>query len=108
MREVVKISSAQAPRCSYPRALSKMSTRPRKKAKKSGESAFSQSVLESLNCSITAALPVVPVLAENGRIYERAAIKRWLSEKARSPLTNATMGKHLADASGTTRPSLMT
>jgi len=84
-----------------------MSTRPRKKAKKSGESAFSQSVLESLNCPITAALPVLPVLAEDGRIYERAAIKRWLSKKAKSPLTNAPMGKHLADASGTTRPLVL-
>ena len=84
-----------------------MSTRPRKKAKKSGESAFSQSVLESLNCPITAALPVVPVLAEDGRIYERAAIERWLSKKAKSPLTNAPMGKHLADASGTTRPLVL-
>ena len=80
-----------------------MSTHPRKKSKKSGESAFSQSVLESLTCPITAALPVVPVLAEDGRIYERAAIKRWLSKKAKSPLTNLPMGKHLADASGTTR-----
>ena len=84
-----------------------MSTRPRKMAKKSGESAFSQSVLESLNCPITAALPVVPVLAEDGRIYERAAIKRWLSKKAKSPLTNLPMGKHLADASGTTRPLVL-
>ena len=84
-----------------------MSTRPRKKSKKSGESAFSQSVLESLNCPITAALPVVPVLAEDGRIYERAAIKRWLSKKAKSPLTNLPMGKHLADASGTTRPLVL-
>ena len=84
-----------------------MSTHPRKKSKKSGESAFSQSVLESLNCPITAALPVVPVLAEDGRIYERAAIKRWLSKKAKSPLTNLPMGKHLADASGTTRPLVL-
>ena len=84
-----------------------MSTRPRKKSKKSGESAFSQSVLESLNCPITAALPVVPVLAEDGRIYERAAIERWLSKKAKSPLTNLPMGEHLADASGTTRPLVL-
>mmetsp|Transcript_28619 Transcript_28619/g.93670 ORF Transcript_28619/g.93670 Transcript_28619/m.93670 type:complete len:340 (-) Transcript_28619:79-1098(-) len=76
-------------------------------SKKSGESAFSQSVLESLNCPITAALPVMPVLAEDGRIYERAAIKRWLSKKAKSPLTNAPMGKHLADASVTTRPLVL-
>ena len=84
-----------------------MSSRTRKKAKKSGESVFSQSVVESLNCPITAALPVVPVLAEDGRIYERAAIKRWISTKARSPITNAPMGAHLAEASATTRPLVL-
>jgi len=84
-----------------------MSSRARKKAKKSGESVFSQSVVESLNCPITAALPVVPVLAEDGRIYERAAIKRWISTKARSPITNAPMGAHLAEASATTRPLVL-
>ena len=84
-----------------------MSTRCFKRVKTSGESAFSQSVVESLKCPITAALCVIPVVAEDGRIYERDAIKRWISNKASSPLTNEPMGEHLAEASGTTRPLIL-
>ena len=84
-----------------------MSTRRVKRVKTSGESAFSQSVVESLKCPITAALCVIPVVAEDGRIYERDAIKRWISNKASSPLTNEPMGEHLAEASGTTRPLIL-
>ena len=84
-----------------------MSASDPKKAKKSGENGFSQSIVETITCPITAALPVVPVLAEDGRVYERAAIKRWISTKARSPITNAPMGAHLAEASGTTRPLVL-
>ena len=84
-----------------------MSASDPKKTKKSGENGFSQSIVETITCPITAALPVVPVLAEDGRIYERAAIKRWISTKARSPITNAPMGAHLAEASATTRPLVL-
>ena len=75
---------------------------------------FSQSIVETITCPITAALPVVPVLAEDGRIYERAAIRRWFKQgknlcprKARSPITNKEIGTDLMDASATTRPMVL-
>ena len=85
-----------------------MSASAPKKAK-SDLSGFSQSIVETITCPITAALPVVPVLAEDGRIYERAAIMRWLFQigEERSPITNAPMGRRLADASATTRPLVL-
>ena len=49
-------------------------------------------------CPITQALPVDPVMAEDGRVYERSAISKWLSEKKTSPHTNAAMGTKLIPA----------
>lgn len=48
-------------------------------------------------CPITRELPWNPVLAEDGRVYERDAIHRWLkrSESPRSPVSNAAMGRAL-------------
>ena len=76
---------------------------PRKKAKKVGSKktrsgdmvGFSESVVENLLCPITSALLVCPVLAEDGKFYEKWAIERWLSSKKRSPLTNKAMGPRL-------------
>jgi hypothetical protein len=48
-----------------------------------------------LLCPITHALPVFPVLAEDGHIYEKEAIAKWLKDNNRSPLTNKRMGKSL-------------
>ena len=91
-----------------------MSASDPKKAKKSGENGFSQSIVETITCPITAALPVVPVLAKDGRIYEKAAIKRWFRQgkslcpiKARSPITNKEICTDLMDASATTRPMVL-
>ena len=77
-----------------------MSTRSKKKTK-TGEKAggdmtgFGESVLENLLCPITSALLVCPMLAEDGKVYEKSAIERWLSSKKRSPLTNEKMGGRL-------------
>jgi hypothetical protein len=49
-------------------------------------------------CPITQALPVDPVMAEDGRVYERSAIAKWLEEKQTSPLTNEEMGTKLIPA----------
>ena len=49
-------------------------------------------------CPITQALPVDPVMAEDGRVYERSAISKWLAEKKTSPHTNAAMGTKLIPA----------
>ena len=57
-----------------------------------------EAVVENVLCPITSALPVRPVVAEDGHVYERDAIARWLSSKATSPMTNAAIGPHLVDA----------
>ena len=48
-----------------------------------------------LMCPIRHELPIEPVVAEDGRIYEKAAIEGWLSRKQKSPMTNLAMGTHL-------------
>ena len=53
-------------------------------------------------CPITFGLPLDPVTAEDGRVYERAAIEDWFATKAeaevKSPITNELMGKKLLPA----------
>ena len=60
-------------------------------------------VVDELLCPITQQLPVDPVTAEDGRLYERAAIEEWIEKKkeekfVRSPSTNEDMELHLTDA----------
>lgn len=49
-------------------------------------------------CPITQELPVEPVTAEDGKIYEKAAIQKWLTMNLRSPATGLPMGTHLLPA----------
>jgi len=50
-------------------------------------------------CPITAELPLDPVTAEDGHVYERAAIERWLQiGRHTSPATNLPMGTRLLSA----------
>ena len=51
-----------------------------------------------LLCPISQELPVDPVIAEDGQIYERGAIVEWLSRNATSPITRAPMGTKLLPA----------
>jgi hypothetical protein len=57
-----------------------------------------------LLCSLTSRLPVDPVIAEDGRIYEKAAIERWITNRQQknrpinSPTTNELMGSTLIRA----------
>lgn len=53
---------------------------------------------EEFVCPITRALPLEPAAAEDGRVYERQAIERWLRCHARSPVTNLPMGDKLLPA----------
>ena len=57
---------------------------------------------DELACPITQELPVDPVTAEDGRVYERQAMEEWLRSKAgqaiRSPVTNEPMGTKLLPA----------
>merc|ERR1719421_51186 len=58
---------------------------------------FAEAVLASVTCPISQSLVVRPVIAEDGKCYERAHIERWLRQKKSSPLTNQRMGTRLAD-----------
>lgn len=50
-------------------------------------------------CPITQELPVDPVTAEDGRVYERKAIEEWLARgNGKSPSTNEQMGGKLLPA----------
>ena len=67
------------------------------------DSSVSDPLVAEYLCPITQELPIDPVLAEDGRCYERDAIKKWLSMDqstagVRSPVTNEPMGKKLLPA----------
>ena len=47
---------------------------------------------EELVCPITQELPTDPVMAEDGRVYERSAITAWLRTNINSPHTRERMG----------------
>jgi hypothetical protein len=53
------------------------------------------SIADEWLCPITQELPINPVMAEDGKIYERAAIEEWLRKQQRSPNTGAAMGTKL-------------
>ena len=53
---------------------------------------------DELLCPITQELPLDPVTAEDGRVYERSAIEEWLATNEKSPHTNEPMGGMLFPA----------
>jgi hypothetical protein len=61
--------------------------------KSATEEAFAELV-----CPITFSLPVDPVMAEDGNVYERSAIEEWLEQQHKSPVTNLAMGTRLQPA----------
>ena len=61
------------------------------------KSAFEEAMNEFL-CPITFSLPVDPVIAEDGKVYERSAIEEWLEQQHKSPVTNLEMGTRLLPA----------
>ena len=61
------------------------------------KSAFEEAFAE-LVCPITFSLPVDPVMAEDGNVYERSAIEEWLKQQLKSPVTNLAMGTKLLPA----------
>src|SRR5690349_22727419 len=46
-------------------------------------------------CPITRCVFNIPVLAEDGHLYERSAIEEWFSNNNTSPVTRMTIGKKL-------------
>ena len=81
--------------------------KPAKRARTGAEDAgasgqkLASAVLSSVTCPISQALVVDPVMAEDGAIYERDQITKWLSSNNRSPVTNAAMGARLVAAQNT-------
>ena len=61
------------------------------------KSAVNEAMNEFL-CPITFSLPVDPVIAEDGKVYERSAIEEWLKQQHKSPVTNLAMGTKLLPA----------
>ena len=61
------------------------------------KSAVDEAMNEFL-CPITFSLPVDPVMAEDGNVYERSAIEEWLKQQRKSPVTNLAMGTKLLPA----------
>ena len=64
-----------------------------RKTKSAVNEAFAELV-----CPITFSLPVDPVTAEDGKVYERSAIEEWLKQQRKSPVTNLAMGTRLLPA----------
>jgi len=55
-------------------------------------------VADDWGCPITCELPVDPVVAEDGRVYEQAAIQEHIDKQGaglKSPMTNVAMGPRL-------------
>lgn len=48
-------------------------------------------IIDAHRCPITHQLLVDPVTAEDGHVYERDALKQWLTGQDRSPVTNRVM-----------------
>ena len=73
---------------------------PRKRRRSSSSSSsLASQMAEELLCPITHTLPLDPVTAEDGHLYERSAIEEWLvRHKATSPMTNMPMGPRLLPA----------
>jgi TPR repeat protein len=53
---------------------------------------------DHLICIITGELPFYPVTAEDGFVYERAAIEQHMKDDLKSPITNKPMGRRLYPA----------
>ena len=49
-------------------------------------------------CALTQELPVDPVIAEDGQVYERSSIEEWLKRHKKSPITREEMGTKLLPA----------
>lgn len=56
---------------------------------------FMSAMAQEWRCPLTQELPVDPVCAEDGRVYERTAIETALLYQRKSPMTNEPMGCRL-------------
>ena len=63
-----------------------------------------EQVADEYICPISQELPIDPVMAEDGQIYERTEIQRHIEQRAdnlRSPMTNEAMGTKLLPSAQT-------
>lgn len=98
LKKRLQAETAKASKTKRAAAPKKENGPPTKKAKQSVQP--KQSPADDLICPITLELPIDPVMAEDGRMYEREAIAEYFSGKpgvgpVMSPLTNAPMGRRL-------------
>ena len=93
MKRKLTISAARNAKRNSPRVgvtpVNPEEERPRPQISSSAH--VSSVVLDSVTCPIMQALVVRPAVAEDGKIYEYDAIKRWVRDNHRSPVTNASM-----------------
>jgi len=54
-----------------------------------------KSIMANHTCAITHELMVDPVIAEDGHLYDREAITKWMATRSTSPKTNQQMGESL-------------
>ena len=89
-KRVFAMSAARNAKLNSPRVVTPVNPeeeRPRPQLSSSAH--VSSVVLDSVTCPITQALVVRPAVAEDGKIYEYDAIKRWVRDNHRSPVTNS-------------------
>jgi len=94
--------------CSPPRSRPKKAPQPKTISTDNSNSRFkalnkklkstTNSAVDQFICPITQELPLDPVTAEDGRIYERSAISRWLKDNQTSPITKSPMGSQLLES----------
>jgi len=70
----------------------------KRESKDSTAMAVIAKISEQNKCPITQQLVVDPVIADDGHVYERKAIVKWLARKKSSPKTNKPMRAHLVPA----------
>lgn len=75
------------------READKVTARELRRTKSAVDTAIAEFV-----CPISQKLPVDAVTAEDGKLYERAAIAEWLKKNQTSPVTNEAMGSRLVPA----------
>eukprot|EP00931_Biecheleriopsis_adriatica_P025688 TRINITY_DN156_c0_g1_i1.p1 TRINITY_DN156_c0_g1~~TRINITY_DN156_c0_g1_i1.p1 ORF type:complete len:310 (-),score=49.05 TRINITY_DN156_c0_g1_i1:54-983(-) len=57
-----------------------------------------EKIVANHKCPITMALPIDPVLAEDGHIYDRDALKLWVTENGVSPVTKQKISSNVTPA----------
>ena len=73
-------------------------TNPRDESPPKSNSSVGQAIVDAMLCPITLALPIDPVTASDGRVYERAAVSKHIQStlaNLRSPITNLPTGSEL-------------